>query len=475
MRRGVGSSLIFRILKPVLLVAGLSLLAGCESGKESVAASKSPVGPVPAAEQRPGDPRAGYEALLNNAYVSCGIPYSAYREFADPPAPESLLADRKGRNATLPYALTFHVTAEGVELVTSNCLTCHAEYFDGKLIIGLGNESRDFTQDLSAFVESVGAYVQGDKEAKEWQKWADRWNAIAPYVRTETRGVNAADNLTLALFAHRDPETLEWSDEPLMEPPSKHALPVSVPPWWRMSKKHSMFYHGGGRGDHAPWMMTASTLCTDSVEEAKQIDSYFPDVQAFIYSLKPPEYPFEIDAALAEKGQQVFERSCGGCHGTYGSEPSYPNLIVALEEVGTDPELARSATQNEDRFIRWFNRSFYGQRAQAAPAPGYYAPPLDGVWATAPYLHNGSVPTIEALLDSASRPQRWARSFDSTDYDPKALGWRYTEPTAEPQDPEEGKRIYDTSRLGYSNQGHTYGDALTPDERRAVVEYLKTL
>ncbi len=475
MRRGVGSSLIIRILKPLLLVAGLSVLAGCESEEESFAATKSPLGPVPAAEQRPGDPRAGYEALVNNAYVSCGIPYSAYREFADPPAPESLLADRKGRNASLPYALTFHVTAEGVELVTSNCLTCHAEYFNGKLVVGLGNESRDFTRDLSTFVESVGAYVQGDQEAKEWQKWADRWNAIAPYVRTETRGVNAADNLTLALFAHRDPQTLKWSNEPLMEPPSKHPLPVSVPPWWRMSKKHAMFYHGGGRGDHAPWMMTASTLCTDSVEEAKQIDSYFPDVQAFIYSLKPPEYPFEIDAALAEKGRPVFERSCGGCHGTYGSESSYPNLIVALEEVGTDPELARSATENEDRFIKWFNRSFYGQRAKAAPAPGYYAPPLDGVWATAPYLHNGSVPTIEALLDSASRPQKWARSFDSTDYDPKALGWRYTEPTAEPQDPEERKRIYDTSRLGYANQGHTYGDALTPDERRAVLEYLKTL
>ena len=459
----------------IFLLAGLTVLAACGSEEEAVEATTSPVGPVPAAEQRPGDPQAGYEALVNNAYVTCGIPYSAYREFAEAPAPEALLPDRKGRNAELPYSLTFHVTAGGVELVTSNCLTCHAAYFNDQLIVGLGNESRDFTRDLSTFVESVGAYVHGEAEAREWQKWADRWNAIAPYVRTETRGVNVADNLTLVLFAHRDPETLEWSDEPLMEPPSKHPLPVSVPPWWRMSKKHAMFYHGGGRGDHAPWMMTATTLCTDSVEEAEQIDSYFPDVQAFIYSLEPPEYPFEINTQLADKGKPVFERSCSGCHGTYGSDPSYPNLIVALDEVGTDPELALSATQRADRFIKWFNRSFYGRRARAAPAPGYYAPPLDGVWATAPYLHNGSVPTLETLLDSARRPTKWARSFDSTDYDEKALGWRYTEPSVDPQDPEEKNRIYDTTRLGYSNLGHLYGDELTAQEREAVVEYLKTL
>ncbi|HSS65512.1 MAG TPA: hypothetical protein VLS27_13840 [Gammaproteobacteria bacterium] len=459
----------------ICVLAGLGLLAACGSEEEARKAAKSPVGPVPAAEQRPGDPRAGYEALVNTAYVTCGVPYSAYREFADPPAPESLLPDRKGRNAELPYSLTFHVTEDGVELVTSNCLTCHAAFFNDKLIIGLGNESRDFTRDISEFVESVGAYVYDQREAREWRKWANRWNAIAPYIRTETRGVNAADNLTLALFAHRDPETLEWSDDPLLEPPRTRALPVSVPPWWRMSKKHAMFYHGGGRGDHAPWMMTASTLCTDSVEEAKRIDSYFPDVQAFIYSLEPPDYPFEIDDRLSEKGKAVYEQSCSGCHGTYGPDPSYPNLIVALEEVGTDPELALSATREEDRFIEWFNKSFYGRRARAAPAPGYYAPPLDGIWATAPYLHNGSVPTIESLLDSSRRPEKWARSFDSTDYDEKALGWRYTEPTVEPQDPEERRRIYDTSRHGYSNRGHSYGDGLTPDERKAVLEYLKTL
>jgi hypothetical protein len=70
-------------------------------------------------------------------------------------------------------------------------------------------------------------------------------------------------------------------------------------------------------------------------------------------------------------------------------------------------------------FLEWFARSVYGKSAQLAPAPGYVAPPLDGVWATSPsYLHNGSVPSIPVLLDSPNRPKYWTRTFDSKDYNP---------------------------------------------------------
>jgi cytochrome c peroxidase len=174
----------------------------------------------------------------------------------------------------------------------------------------------------------------------------------------------------------------------------------------------------------------------------------------------------------------VFEAHCSRCHGTYGKEWTYPNLVIGLEEIGTDPELALKATQEADRFLRWYNNSFFGEISYAAPAPGYIAPPLDGVWATAPYLHNGSVPSIETLLDSTKRPQYWTRSFDSTDYDKKALGWNYTTLTHGKEgaaNPEERKRIYDTTLPGYSNQGHKFGDSLSDTERAAVLEYLKTL
>ncbi|WP_020475770.1 c-type cytochrome [Zavarzinella formosa] len=110
---------------------------------------------------------------------------------------------------------------------------------------------------------------------------------------------------------------------------------------------------------------------------------------------------------------------------------------------------------------------------------GYQAPPLDGVWATAPYFHNGSVPTLDDVLNSKNRPKLYTRSFrtDATAYDSAKVGWKVTPAKeADPsQPPYERRKIYDTSKPGRSNAGHTYGDHLTDDERKAVIEYLKTL
>jgi hypothetical protein len=135
-------------------------------------------------------------------------------------------------------------------------------------------------------------------------------------------------------------------------------------------------------------------------------------------------------------------------------------------------------------YVKWFNDSFYGEIASLEPQSGYVAPPLDGIWATAPFLHNGSVPTLEALLDSSKRPKWWSRKLDadglhdSNDYDDAALGWRFTtldHGQADEPDASVKKHIYDTTLLGYSNAGHTFGDGLSTDERKALIEYLKTL
>src|SRR5262249_53022943 len=111
---------------------------------------------------------------------------------------------------------------------------------------------------------------------------------------------------------------------------------------------------------------------------------------------------------------------------------------------------------------------------------GYQAPPLDGVWATAPYFHNSSVPTIHHVLNSKARPKVFTRSFRSEreDYDTERLGWKIAGLDGPPDRKLPGferRKIYDTSLPGQSNAGHTFGDDLTDDQRRAVVEYLKTL
>jgi mono/diheme cytochrome c family protein len=470
-----------RSLALIALPALVLTLAACDGESDRGDASgrfRSSTGPVPETPQRAGDAAAGYQALVNEPYVSCGMPYSAFRRLTPETDPADLLPGREGRNAELPYHLTAHTNADGVEIVSSNCLLCHASRVNDELVVGLGNEFLDFTADPRGLVNQVGAYVRGEAETAAWQHWADRVEGIAPYVQTSTVGVNPATNLTWALIAHRDPATLTWSAEPVLDPPPREPLPVSVPPWWRMQNKHAMFYTTIGRGDHSRFMMLASMLCADTVEEVEAVDGYAADIRAFIASLKPPEYPFAIDAELAENGRGVFEANCSACHGTYGEEASYPNLVVALDVVGTEPAYAAAATDGGlDRFYDWVERSPYGEDVELAPAEGYIAPPLGGVWATAPYLHNGSVPDIRSLLDSRRRARFW-RHEHPREYDPTILGWRYQRlehGKDEAAGRDERTRTYDTELPGYGNDGHLFGDGLTAGEREAVIEYLKTL
>jgi mono/diheme cytochrome c family protein len=455
-------------------------LAACGGGKDDIIESEP--GPIPPYEQRTGDATAGWRALIEEGYVGCGIPRSAYDQvFA--PAPEWARLDRPGNAATLPYTYNGFRTATGVDVVAPNCLQCHAETLRGELIIGLGSHTANYTQDLSGAAILAGGLITDPAEREEWMKFRDRVVAVSPYTITRTIGVNPADNLAAILFAHRDVETLAWSPDLLLPLPPEIVVPVDVPPWWRMQKKNAMFYVGAGRGDHARIMMTASTLCIDSVAEARAIDAYFPDIRAFLLGLRPPAWPFAVDTALAAAGRQVFDDTCARCHGTYGEpgaadDGAYPNLLVALDEVGTDPTLATGAAQFADDYVRWFNDSFFGELSFLSPARGYVAPPLDGIWATAPFLHNGSVPTLAALLESPARPTYFTRTFDTDDYDEAAVGWRFT-PRATGQDAEPDDdvrvRIYDTTLLGYGNGGHTFGDALSAGDRTALLEYLKTL
>jgi len=433
---------------------------------------------LPAEPQRDGDPALGYTQLVNEGYVHCGMPYWVFKMAmgAQDFGPE--LPGREGLNVGLPFMFNAFTTESGVDVVAPTCLSCHAGVINGQLVVGLGNALQDFTMDTTGPAQMAGGLLTDPKEIAEWAKWNERVQAIGPYIKTLTVGVNPADNLAAALFAHRDPETLAWSSEPLREMPPTHVVPVDVPPWWRMKKKTTMFYTAAGRGDHARIMMTASTLCTDTVEEAAAIDAYFPNIRSYIESIEPPAYPHPVDEALAESGKEVFEAVCSGCHGTYGPEGVYPNLIIATDEVGTDPLLATGASQFADTYVDWFNDSFYGEIARLEPVHGYVPPPLDGIWATPPFFHNGSVPTIELVLDSTKRPKYWTWSFDPSDYDTDALGWNYTFSLIGhdlESDPGKRKLIYDTTKSGYGKAGHTYGDALSPEERAAVIEYLKTL
>src|SRR5262249_36266871 len=150
-----------------------------------------------------------------------------------------------------------------------------------------------------------------------------------------------------------------------------------------------------------------------------------------VMSVEPPRYPFAVDSALAEKGRPIFVDTCARCHGTYGPKGDYPSKIVPLKTIGTDPTLALAIGGGKN--MDYFNQSWFAQEKKAdggwhviRDTAGYQAPPLDGVWATAPYFHNGSVPTVYHVLNSKARPRLFTRSFgtEKDDYDDVNMGWK---------------------------------------------------
>src|SRR5207248_11756485 len=130
--------------------------------------------------------------------------------------------------------------------------------------------------------------------------------------------------------------------------------------------------------------------------------------------------------SLAKQGEEIFTATCARCHGTYGPKWTYPNKIIPIKEIGTDRRRYEGITR---KFGDYYDKSWFGDDYKALASAGYQAPPLDGLWATAPYLHNGSAPTVYHVLNSKARPKFFTRSYrtDLDAYDPVRLGWKFDE------------------------------------------------
>ena len=428
---------------------------------------------IPESPHREGDPVAGYDYLVNGDYVSSGVPMAVVESFVNDP---SNVLGRTGDNANLPPNFTAVNAYNGVRVAAPNCMSCHGQRLNGEYILGLGNATFDYTVNQSIQVNLVDFLLSGySEDSPEWQAYVPFRRAslaISPHLVTEVRGVNPADQLFAVLAAYRNKDDLTWRNTPQYDLEGD-VVPTDIPAWWLMKKKNALYFAALGKHDFARSMMASGLLTMQDSTEARRIDDHFPDVVAYLKTIEPPAYPEVIDQTLAEQGKLVFIDNCQVCHGTYGENESYPNLVVDHELIQTDRLLA-DIYYDRPEFVDWYNDSWFTKdgAAEFVPERGYIAPPLDGVWATAPYLHNGSVPTIEDLLNSEQRPTYWQRNFetDMDDYDTEKMGWYYTEETSG-----EGTQIYDTTIPGYGNQGHTFGDELSTEDRAAVIEYLKTL
>jgi processive rubber oxygenase RoxA-like protein len=190
-------------------------------------------------------------------------------------------------------------------------------------------------------------------------------------------------------------------------------------------------------------------------------------IRDWIMTLQPPAFPRDkIDPGKAQRGEKHWNDRCAACHAFNGAKVGQ---VTPVAEVGTDPERERSFTQELADKQNTLGTGYPWKLSHFRKTGGYANAPLDGVWLRSPYLHNGSVPTLRALLaPPADRPKQFYRAYDVFDY--KDVGYVSSGPEAEKLG-----WTYDTSVRGNSNAGHLYGTDLLPEQKDELLEYLKTL
>ena len=341
--------------------------------------------------------------------------------------------------------------------IGADCMLCHGGSILGKSYLGLGNS----TIDIQALFEDFNK-VDGLPKP--------------PFTFGNVRGTNEADGFGVYLLGFRNPDlTLSGKYVNLG---LRDDTCADVPAWWLMKKKRTMYYTGATDARSVRSLMQFMMHPLNGPEVFHKSEPAFRDILEYLVSLEPPKYPFAIDREKATKGEAVFKENCARCHGSYGEKWTYPNKVIPLDEIGTDPVRHKAVSV---KYGEAYSESWFGKEGKLLRAtPGYQAPPLDGIWATAPYLHNGSVPTLYNVLNSKSRPKLFTRSFKTgeADYDKQRVGWKfeaYVGALGGNVSAFERRKEYDTSKSGRSNAGHTFGDDLSEADRWAVIEYLKGL
>ncbi len=344
--------------------------------------------------------------------------------------------------------------------LATDCLLCHGGSIMGKSYVGLGNS----TLDIQAFFE-------------DFNRTAGLSGKL-PFTFGNVRGTTEAGAMAVYLHAFRNPDLSLKLDRHHWE--LRDDMCEDPPAWWLLKKKKTMYHTAGANAKSVRSIMQFMLTPNNTLATFERDEPVFKDIQAYILSLDAPKYPFPVDQPLAEHGRNLFTKKCSQCHGEYGKDWTYPNKVVPLAQIGTDANRFNGLPVKLGEF---YNESWFAKEKpegyKSLQSAGYQAPPLDGVWATAPYLHNGSVPTLYDMLNSKSRPKIFTRSFrtDEAAYDKKNVGWKVERFEAAPKRDNdfERRKIYDTTQPGRGNAGHTYGDSLTDDQRWAIIEYLKTL
>jgi len=430
-------------------------------------------------------------------------------------------------------------TRDGAMFSSGNCFSCHAGMVNGTVVAGMGNNSvmqspprPEGTKSPNMMALASALKTDAEREAvqKMMSRMKDRSGGPSLNLPPTTsrgdnygpfgvwaKGTRLTDPKNLGLVTGDGPPELAKLIEESMLPP------VNPMPWWLMKYKTRDYWYGDGAPDDAAHFSFnfsgTGTVAND--QHVAHVEST-AKVLAFARETVSPIYPGTLDADLVQKGSDLFHgrkepadttafKTCMECHGSYVRKSAFPDLTQPghyeviysgsdeLKSVRTDSEYNKIVQKfmpiNEhiSKLVDYYEAremSELGTLYAPLEGKGYVAPPLDGVWATAPYFHNGAVPTIAAVLNSESRPEIWSREPSPRAYDLDRLGLIYTELSREEynaqidtsseaayktKDSLSQMFLYDTEGFGRAKKGHTFGDSLTADERAAIIEFLKSL
>ncbi len=271
---------------------------------------------------------------------------------------------------------------------------------------------------------------------------------------------------------------------------------VSIPDLGDRVFKTSLLADGayGVFGKPAQSTMTPQRLDSDHLRALASITTFFtvpsmgvhpdqargglPDgiaIMDFLKTYRSQAFPGTIDTPLAQEGGRIYQAQCASCHGTYQPSAAGPRLVSFpnwIGGVGTDP-------LREDAFDKPLaeavSQTSYRNIIAVRSGRGYVAPPLAGLWASAPYLHNGSVHSLRALLTPEARLKRFQVGGHALDLE--TVGVKVTAEGAFPPgyQPFSASSWIETDALGRNNGGHDYGSDLSDAQKSALIEYLKTL
>jgi cytochrome c1 len=237
------------------------------------------------------------------------------------------------------------------------------------------------------------------------------------------------------------------------------------PSLWNQRPRDGMHLHWDGNNTSVDERNLSASLGA-GVTPVTADHASLKRVHDWIWTLPPPKYPFAVDAARSNRGKEIYAQQCAECHSFNGRKTG---TVEDIASINTDPYRLNS-----------FTHTLAGNQAELYPdsqyrfthfakTNGYANQPLDGIWARAPYLHNGSVPTLLDLLsDPPDRPKTFARGYDV--YDQHRVGFASDTPEAR-----EAGSPYDTSIPGNGNGGHLFGTKLPLEQKLDLIEFMKTL